>query len=118
MNNSDNIDKTQKIETQIRSQISDRIQSITIAHIMGFIFGAGMAIPPATTSIEVSLWYLLFMMFLLYVAAAGSSVEKSSFFLEFGQGMWVSTGAVYIIAMWYYLSRQISLFPFGIELMP
>lgn len=118
MSNSDNIDKTSKKEMRIISQIIDRITSITIAQMMGFLFGAGMAIPPATISIEFSLWYLLFVMVLLYLAASGSQFEKRSLFLEVVQGMWVSTGFVYTIAMWYYFVQYISLFPFGIELMP
>lgn len=77
-----------------------------------------MAIPAATASIEASLWYLLFVMVLLYLAALGSGFEKRSLIFEFGLGMWGSLGAVYIIAIWYYFSQQISLFPFGMELIP
>lgn len=91
--------------TQIRSQITNTTQSITIFHVIGFIFGVGMAIPP-TTSIETALWYLLFVMLLLYLAAMGSGFKKRSVMLEFVSGMWGALGTVYIVAIWYYFSQQ------------
>ena len=85
---------------------------------MGFIFGAGMAIPPATTSIEMSLWYLVFVMVFLYLAALGSGFEERSRTVEFAFGMWGSLCIVYLIALWYYFSQQFTLFPYGTELIP
>lgn len=112
MNSSNKSDATASEEVeQIQSQITSRIQSITTFHIIGFIFGTGTAIPPVTTSIGASLWYLLFVMVLLYLAASGSRFEKRSLIFEFALGMWGSLGTVYIIAIWYYFSQQISLFP-------
>jgi len=103
---------------QVRSHIRSQVTSITIFHIMGFIFGTGMAIPPATASIVASLWYLLFVMVVLYLAALGSGFEERSRTLEFAFGMWGSLAVVYPIALWYYFSQQIALFPYSTELIP